>query len=565
MKQPRRAKHAANKKSSSAENTQKTPKLKRKRYFRIFFSVVLVIAVIAGICIGCDFSTNDDITDDNVLAPVDIKEGKINVLLLGVDIEGLRTDAMMVASYDISENKVNLLSIPRDTRMYIGTKYQKINAAHAIGGMKGKIAGPEGSVEAVTRLTAIPINYYIEFSFGAIDNFINALGGVDFDVPDVEGKGRGMNYDDPVQSLHIHLKPGMQHLNGNQVQQLLRYRKSNTKGLGYPEGDRGRVSMQQSFIRALVDQKFTVSNLSKIPDIITSIKEGIKTNMSIVDMTKYMKYLKDFSSENITAYQLPGEGNGTDYGASYWICNLEETKELIQNVFGYDASNITIDSPDGSSKSKDKKTSEKSSSKDSSDSSSKTSKATSAPKKQTEDIPDNSDDEDYSNNSARITNPPLPTKAAVISKPKDEDKDDEDNTDEKNPSQVSDDEDEKNTDTKNHDTSNSSSDTNAESNKKSETSDNPDNSKGSETSDNSSKKPVSVKTSSDNKSNDNTKNDDDAENVSKKSDSSEKSDISAAGSSKDSEQPDKPDNNKTSDNSSETAKNITDKDIISLD
>lgn len=412
MKQPRRA----TKKTSKETSKKPTSSSPKKRYLKIFSSVFLIIAVVVGICLGCDFSTNnDDITDGSVIAPVDKKEGKINVLLLGVDIEGLRTDAMIVASYDISENKVNLLSIPRDTRMYIGTKYQKINAAHAIGGMKGKIAGPEGSIEAVTRLTAIPINYYIEFSFGAIDNFINALGGVDFDVPDVEGKGRGMNYDDPVQSLHIHLKPGMQHLNGNQVQQLLRYRKSNTKGLGYPEGDRGRVSMQQDFLRALVDQKFTAANLSNLPEIITSIKEGLKTNMSVVDMAKYAKYLKDFSSENITAYQLPGEGNGTDYGASYWICNLEETKELIQNVFGYDASKITIDSPDGSSKSKDKKTSGSSSSKDSS---SKTSKETEAP----DEIKDNSDDEDYSSKTVKVTNPPLPTKIPSL---KPEENDDE--------------------------------------------------------------------------------------------------------------------------------------------
>ena len=81
--------------------------------------------------------------------------------------------------------------------MYIGTRYQKINAAHAIGGMKGKIAGPMGTAEAVTRLTGIPINYYIEFSFAAIDHFSEAIGPVTFNVPDVEGNGRGMNYEDP--------------------------------------------------------------------------------------------------------------------------------------------------------------------------------------------------------------------------------------------------------------------------------------------------------------------------------------------------------------------------------
>jgi len=435
MKHPRRAKTTERSASITPLNSgcKKTKGIKfnKRRYFAIIFTTFAVLAIIVGICLGCDFTNTIDnggseLFDDNPLVPVDKKAGKVNVLLLGVDIEGLRTDSMMVVSYDIDDNKINLLSIPRDTRMYIGTKYQKINAAHAIGSMKGKMAGPEGSVEAVTRLTGIPINYYLEFSFGAIDNFINALGGIDFEVPDVEGKGRGMNYDDPVQSLHIHLKPGMQHLNGNQVQQLLRYRKSNTKGLGYAEGDRGRVEMQQKFLQALVDQKFNASTLLKLPDIIMSIKQGIKTNMSISEMTKYAKYLTKFSSENLSAYQLPGEGNGTDYGASYWICDLEATKTLIEDVFGYDASNITIDSPDGSSKSKDKKTSE--SSKDSGlgkKDSSKTSKSTSAPKN---DIPDNSDEEDYTSTVVKVTNPPT-TKSPTKKPQKDNDDDDDEKTD----------------------------------------------------------------------------------------------------------------------------------------
>ena len=49
------------------------------------------------------------LSEEGVLVPVDREDGKINVLLLGVDVEGLRTDAIMVASYDIKENKVNML------------------------------------------------------------------------------------------------------------------------------------------------------------------------------------------------------------------------------------------------------------------------------------------------------------------------------------------------------------------------------------------------------------------------------------------------------------------------
>lgn len=346
---------------STQKKTQKRSRAKVKfnikRYFQIL-AIVLVVVVGAGaICLGLNFNKAEE--DSGSLVPVDREDGKINVLLLGVDVEGFRTDAIMVASYDIQANKVNLLSIPRDTRMYVGTKYQKINAAHAIGGMTGKIAGPEGTIEAVTRLTGIPINYYVEFSFSAIDNFMNILGPVTFDVPDIEGNGLGMNYDDPVQNLHIHLKPGVQELKGNQVQQLLRYRKSNAdkngKRKGYADGDRGRVEMQQQFVKELVKQKLNPSLILKIPDIFSQMSKDIKTNFTAGDVVKYAKYLQDFSSENIAAYELPGKNNGTDYGASYWICDLEATRELIETVFGYDASNITIDSPDGQSAAKNKK------------------------------------------------------------------------------------------------------------------------------------------------------------------------------------------------------------------
>ncbi len=321
---------------------------RKKNIPKIIAIVFAVLLVLAFILMGFDYGI---LNENSILVPVNRTDGKINVLLLGVDVEGLRTDAIMVASYNIKENKLNMLSVPRDTRMYIGNRYQKINAAHAIGGMTGKIAGPEGTVEAVTRLTGIPINYYIEFSFSAIDNFSEAIGPVTFDVPDVEGNGRGMNYEDPYQDLYIHLKPGEQELVGNEVQQLLRYRKSMYKDkngnlLGYADGDRGRTQMQHDFIKAVVDQKLNARLIFKLPDIFENLSNDIKTNLSISDIAKYAKYLQGFSSENISSYQLPGESRMIG-GGSYWVCDIEATKALIQDVFGYDASDITIDSPDG--------------------------------------------------------------------------------------------------------------------------------------------------------------------------------------------------------------------------
>jgi LCP family protein required for cell wall assembly len=306
----------------------------------VVLSVFLVVLGVTGIFSGKSGETLDEeaITEEQ-LAPVDKASGKINVLLLGVDLEGYRTDTIIVASYDLDNGTVNMLSIPRDTRMYIGSRYQKINAAHALS-QAGGIKGPQGSIEAVTRLTGIPINYYVEFNFSTFRDVIDALGGVDFDVP------RDMNYEDPVQDLYIHLQKGQQHLDGDKAEQLVRFRR-------YPEGDIARVKMQQEFLKALAEQKLNASIIEKIPDLFKTFQENIKTNFTLIDVMKYLPNLSDLSAENISMYQVPGNYNDTDYGASYWIADMTKLKQLVSETFGYSATNATIHSADGSSVSKD--------------------------------------------------------------------------------------------------------------------------------------------------------------------------------------------------------------------
>ena len=86
-----------------------------------------------------------------------------------------------------------------------------------------------------------------------------------------------MNYDDPTQDLHIHLKPGLQELSGNQIQQFLRYRKSNN---GNGDGsDTSRVARQQDFVKARIDQKVNMSLVVKAPDIFSQIKKEIKLSV----------------------------------------------------------------------------------------------------------------------------------------------------------------------------------------------------------------------------------------------------------------------------------------------
>ena len=328
--------------------SSKSAKMSKKTKIAIF--CISLIVLIAGFVLFMELNSffsalnetpENTLPADEALVPIDPEEGKINVLILGLDKDGYRTDTIIVASYDLENNTVNMLSIPRDTRMYVGKHYQKINCAYAIK-EDGKMKGVSGTIEAVNRLTGIDIHHYVVFECNTFREVIDALGGVDFDVP------QNMNYDDPVQNLHIHLKKGFQHLDGDKAEQLVRFRK-------YPTGDIKRVEVQQDFVKAIATQKINVAIIGKLPELFKVWKENIKMSFTAGDVVRYSGNLLGLKSENIKAYLLPGAADGTHYGASYWIADMDEVKTLVEGTFGYDASKITIHSPDGKSAANDKK------------------------------------------------------------------------------------------------------------------------------------------------------------------------------------------------------------------
>lgn len=306
----------------------RTKESKAKKRLTVFLVSLLAVCTVFVLMLGFHsvLFPMSGIIDGEYVMPVDKATGRANALIVGVDADGFRTDTIIVASYDLDEDKINMLSIPRDTRMYIGKSWQKINGAYSLS-KNGKKKGVQGTIEAVTRLTGIPINYYVEFSCEAFRNTIDALGGVEFNVP------QRMYYRDPVQDLYIDLQPGLQQLDGDKAEQLVRFRK-------YAGGDIDRVNMQQQFIKALAEQKLNLSILTKLPDIFTMLKNDVKTNLTATDVIKYLPNLKELSAENITMYQLPGDFSGAEYTASYWLADMTELKTLIETVFEYDATEI---------------------------------------------------------------------------------------------------------------------------------------------------------------------------------------------------------------------------------
>lgn len=235
-----------------------------------------------------------------------------NVLVLGVDVEAKLTDVMMLCQIDPVDKQVSLLSIPRDTKVSVNGSTMKINASFSHGGV-------EQVIRTVKNLTGLPVHHYLLIDTAAFRDIVDALGGVDFNVP------QDMDYEDPLQNLYIHLKKGYQHLDGSKAEQLVRFRR-------YTNGDIDRIKVQQDFLAAAIEQKLSAAYIMKIPEVYSIIEKNISTDMNGKEMLSAGKQVLSIGGDNIKSFTLPGEG--TYIGeVSYYVVYQNQMNTLIQENF----------------------------------------------------------------------------------------------------------------------------------------------------------------------------------------------------------------------------------------
>lgn len=302
--------------------------MKKKKIISI---ILLVILVIGSISLGVEYGklsymTNMDSAEKILDKPP--MRGKVNILLLGVDGEGTRADTIMLVSVDNVEKSIKLLSIPRDTRVTLNTgKKLKINSCLSFESRENFM------ISTVKTITGMPIHYYCEIDFDGFIEIIDVLGGIDYNVP------YDMDYDDPTQDLHIHLKAGMQHLDGQGAHDFVRFRHNNPGSAVYAPGeymmgDIGRINAQQNFIRELLKQKMQPQYLLKITELLDTGYKYVKTNFSITTALKLISVVKSAETTDMETHILPGEGRYVG-NVSYYLYSPSETRELVEKEFGY--------------------------------------------------------------------------------------------------------------------------------------------------------------------------------------------------------------------------------------
>ena len=270
------------------------------------------------------FEATDRESSDLRMEEVDPNLDSFTVLIMGIDesetrsesedLESgdFRTDTMILATFDKDEDDIKLVSIPRDTLTYFPDEnyYDKITHAHRNG-------GPESSMLAVESLLNVPVDYYVRVSMPAVVDVVDALGGVDFDVPfDMESPTS-------VDRGTIEIEEGEQTLNGEEALGVIRNRDVDT--------DLGRGNRQLEMVEAIMQKAKSTGALTKIDDLIEVVADNVRHDMSsdtIRDLASYYA----FNTIEFDNTQIVGEDFWYQRNGAYFYLADPEHLLAISNT-----------------------------------------------------------------------------------------------------------------------------------------------------------------------------------------------------------------------------------------
>lgn len=257
------------------------------------------------------------------------------------DIGGTnRADTIMLVHTDPALQKAIVLSFPRDLWVQIadGHGHDKINAAFE-GGLTG--GGPQLMADTVSALTGLRIDHYLYIDLAGFEKVVETLGGVTLCIPDYQVNTPGILYQhtgsggeqpidytevghiaDPNTGLDV--TPGCQRLDGYQALAYVRTRSLPCDTIP----DFARISRQQQFLRALVNQMLRPTELAKAPGLIGPILASMHRDSGFLpaDLVYLVGQLRGLSTGNVEFRSVSGTG-GTRDGKS--VVLMDRTAEQI--------------------------------------------------------------------------------------------------------------------------------------------------------------------------------------------------------------------------------------------
>ena len=270
---------------------------------------------------------NRENADGSVTSTVTDGDMRTNFLVLGKDEASGLYDMIMLVSYNMTRSELNVVQIPRDTYAeFTEGSYKKLNGAVAALGSERALC------DFLSKALCVSIDHYISLDLYSVGEIVDVLGGVEVDVP------FDMDYEDPSQGLSIHLKKGINLLDGNAARKFLRYRS------GYLEGDVGRIDAQKLFLAALVKKLKSDLSLFDIGAIVAALSDDVKMSVAMSDAIILSRQIMSIAPENVRFVTLAGEGAVAESsGASYYVVSRSAAVKILRDMLGADVTEESFD------------------------------------------------------------------------------------------------------------------------------------------------------------------------------------------------------------------------------
>jgi LCP family protein required for cell wall assembly len=186
-----------------------------------------------------------------------------------------RSDSIVLLHTNPRRHRLAYLSIPRDLRVEIpGYGTAKINAAFQVG-------GPTLALKSIRALTGLPVNHVAFVDFDGFRELIDAVGGIEVDVPK---RILSTRFDCPFKTQTEcsrwdgwRFAKGKQHMNGRRA---LVYSRIRVNLLDPAENDLARARRQQQVIQATADKLTSVGPALKMPFIGDDVVKPLATDLS---------------------------------------------------------------------------------------------------------------------------------------------------------------------------------------------------------------------------------------------------------------------------------------------
>jgi LCP family protein required for cell wall assembly len=223
--------------------------------------------------------------------------GRVNFLIMGYGGSGhdgaYLTDSMVIISLLPQSHHTTLISIPRDLWVQNppnSGNYTKLNAVYPVAAgdtNANPIAGGDATAAKISLITGLQVNYWMTINFSGFKDFIDAIGGVDVNVPD----GFTANYpanDDPSINpnwIKVKFTPGEQHMDGARaiVYARARYVLDNPA-----EGsDFARSARQQLIMKAALAKLKQWQTWPSLFNAMDKLQKTLYSNFSLADLTSF--------------------------------------------------------------------------------------------------------------------------------------------------------------------------------------------------------------------------------------------------------------------------------------